>query len=65
MTDFKNTNCYNYIEVQDMGAHIPTCRLERKLGKCPCFGCKKFVSKEEINKLISDYLTAKYNALEK
>ena len=52
--------CYNYQEIQDMGAHIPTCRLEHMLGECPCKGCTKFVSKDEIRKVVNQYLNEKY-----
>lgn len=53
-------DCYNYQEIRDMGAHIPTCRLESKLGMCSCEGCRKFVSKEEIQNVIHKYLQNKY-----
>lgn len=53
-------DCYNYQEIQDMGAHIPTCKLEHELGMCPCKGCAKFVSKEEIRSIVNEYLRTKY-----
>lgn len=56
-------DCYNYQEIQDMSAYIPTCRLERELGMCPCKGCNKFVSKEEIKNIINEYLQNKYAKL--
>ncbi len=58
--DYKE-DCYNYQEIQDMGAHIPTCKLEHILGKCPCKGCDKFVSKEEIRSVVNVYLKNKYD----
>ena len=57
------TDCYNYQEIQDMHAYIPTCRLAKELGMCPCDGCKKFVSKKEINTVVDEYLQKKYSNL--
>ena len=54
-------DCYNYQEVQIMSAHIPTCKLEHDLGMCPCAGCKKFVSKDEIDNIVHEYIQNKYN----
>ena len=56
-------DCYNYQEVQDMCAHIPTCKLEHELGKCPCKECNKFVSRKEIRNVVNEYLTHKYEGI--
>lgn len=53
-------DCYNYQEIQDMSAYIPTCKLEHELGACPCKSCDKFVSKEEIRNAVNEYLRKKY-----
>ena len=38
----ERTDCAHYDEEQDMGAHIPYCRLYRRSGYCPCLGCEKY-----------------------
>lgn len=48
--------CYFYSEVQDMGAHIPTCRKQDHLGVCPCDNCKSFLPMSKVDKIIKSYL---------
>lgn len=39
---YERTDCVHYDEEQDMGAHIPFCRLYKRSGYCPCLGCEKY-----------------------
>ena len=39
-------DCAHYDEEQDMGSHIPYCRLYKRSGYCPCLGCEKYKRKE-------------------
>ena len=49
-------NCYFYVEVQDMGGRIPTCNYIHKLGHCPCCNCKKYISRNDVYKIVKDYV---------
>lgn len=42
------TDCYFFADVQDMGAHIPTCNYNNQLGYCPCENCKKYIKQSEV-----------------
>ena len=37
-----------YDEEQDMGAHIPFCRLYKRSGYCPYLGCEKYERKVKL-----------------
>lgn len=52
----EKTDCYFYEEVQDMGAHIPTCGYHHKLGYCPCEECKKYIHSGDVLKGVRDYV---------
>lgn len=50
------TDCYFYNEDYDMGAIISTCGADPNnfvWGKCECSKCKKFLSKADVDKIIS------------
>lgn len=51
--------CYYYTEIQDMGAHIPTCTRQDNLGVCPCNNCKNYILTAEVNKIINAYACMK------
>lgn len=51
-----NRECYFYVDVQDMGAYIPTCRKQDCLGVCPCDNCKSFLPMSKADKIIKSYL---------
>ena len=45
--DYKKRDCYYYEEVQDMGAHIPT--------------CKKYVSRDDVDKHVTPIIDERDN----
>ena len=47
-------NCFYYFEEQDMGAHIPCCRLTTGVGDCPCDHCGDYISKRAAYKLVRE-----------
>jgi len=52
MSDYKR-RCAYYEEVQDMGAHIPTCNFYNRLGYCPCDSCHSYVDKyKELSNVV-------------
>lgn len=52
----EKTDCYFYTEVQDMGAHIPTCNYHHKLGHCPCDNCEKYIKKSDADEIIKRHV---------
>lgn len=52
----EKTDCYFYTEVQDMGAHIPTCNYHHKLGHCPCTDCKKYIKSSDVFDIIKNHV---------
>ncbi len=55
----RNTDCYFYEDVQDMGAHIPTCNYHKQLGYCPCENCKKYIKYSDVSKVVRKYVDKK------
>ena len=45
-------DCYFFSEVQDMGGRIPTCKIRRCLGYCPCDRCDLFFSVKDAENAI-------------
>lgn len=52
----EKTDCFFYEEVQDMSAHIPTCRYHHKLGYCPCEDCEKYIKKSDADEIIKRHV---------
>lgn len=48
MEKIERTDCDHYDEEQDMGAHIPYCKLYKRSGYCPCLGCEKYERKVSL-----------------
>ena len=60
--DYYKCDCHYYEEVQDMGAHIPTCKCEINnigLGWCKCENCQWYISNTEAEKIIRNYMIDK------
>lgn len=48
-------DCYFYHEEHQMGATIPTCSYHNNgLGDCPCEGCKKYIARSEVCKMVKE-----------
>lgn len=45
-------DCLYFSEEHTMEGSIRTCSKEKEFGKCPCEGCKKYLSKAEVIKLV-------------
>lgn len=58
--DDKKRDCYYYEEVQDMGAHIPTCKL-LDFGVTRCPGCKKYISRDDVDKRVMSIIEKRDN----
>ena len=52
----KKRDCYFYSEYADMGAHIPCCDNHKGLGNCPCEECTDFLSKNDADKAVREYV---------
>ena len=55
----KKRDCYFYSEYADMGAHIPCCGNNEGLGNCPCEECTDFLSKNDADKVVREYVKNK------
>lgn len=40
-------DCSFYLEVQDMGAHVPSCTLYEGICNCRCENCTRYAPKTE------------------
>ena len=40
-------DCSYYLEVQEMGAHVPSCRLYEGICNCRCENCTRYASNTE------------------
>ena len=57
--DFR-TDCFYYIEDEDMGATIPWCSSNKTICKPhQCDGCRDFISKAEVHDVVSHILEEK------
>ena len=57
MTSKYKEDCYFYGETHDMGAIIRFCTREKiEWGHCPCEKCDRFLSKEEVNRVVRSML---------
>lgn len=58
-------DCYFYYTEHQMGAIIPTCSYYNNgLGNCPCDGCKKYITKSDVYKLVKESIDIKDSGAE-
>ena len=53
--EIRNTDCYYYDTIQDMGAHIPICKNSHCSDLPVCDNCKYYLDKSETDKIIESW----------